>query len=156
MTGRLSAGRALLWGTLIVGTADILDAFVFFGLRGIRPVRILQGIASGVLGRGAFRGGAATAALGAALHYFIAFAIVCVFLAASRRVPALARRPWLYGPLYGLLVYGVMNYVVIPLSLVTTRPKPLVVVANGLLIHLLGVGLPTALIARAASAGPRR
>jgi len=147
--GGLSKGRALLWGTLIVGTADILDAFVFFGLRGIRPVRILQGIASGILGRDAFSGGAATAALGAALHYFIAFAIVWVFLAASRRLSELARRPWLYGPLYGLAVYAVMNYVVIPLSLVTTRPKPLAVVVNGLLIHMLGVGLPAALIARA-------
>ena len=146
--GRLSEGQALLWGTLIVGTADILDAFIFFGLRGIRPVRILQGIASGILGRDAFSGSAATAALGAVLHYFIAFAIVCVFLAASRRLPDLARRPWLYGPLYGLVVYAVMNYVVIPLSLVTMRPKPLAVLANGLLIHMLGVGLPTALIAR--------
>ena len=147
--GGLSEGRALLWGTLIVGTADILDAFIFFGLRGIRPVRILQGIASGILGRDAFSGGAATAALGALLHYFIAFVIVWVFLAASRRLPDLARRPWLYGPLYGLVVYAVMNYVVIPLSLVTTRPRPLAVLANGLLIHMLGVGLPTALIARA-------
>jgi hypothetical protein len=144
-----SEGRALFWGTLIVGTADILDAFIFFGLRGIRPVRILQGIASGLLGRDAFSGGAATAALGAVLHYFIAFAIVWVFLAVSRRLPDLARRPWLYGPLYGLVVYAVMNYVVIPLSLVTVRPKPLAVLANGLLIHMLGVGLPTALIARA-------
>ena len=147
--GGWSTGRALRWGTLIVGTADILDAFVFFGLRGIRPVRILQGIASGILGRDAFSGGAATAALGAVLHYFIAFAIVLVFLAASRRLPDLARRPWLYGPLYGLVVYAVMNWIVIPLSLVTTRPKPLAVLANGLLIHMLGVGLPTALIARA-------
>lgn len=147
--GGLSEGRALLWGTLIVGTADILDAFIFFGLRGTRPVRILQGIASGLLGRDSFSGGAATAALGAVLHYFIAFAIVWVFLAASRRLPDLARRPWLYGPLYGLVVYAVMNYVVIPLSLVTVRPKPLAVLANGLLIHMLGVGLPTALIARA-------
>ena len=147
--GGLSEGRALLWGTLIVGTADILDAFIFFGLRGIRPVRILQGIASGILGRDAFSGGAATAALGALLHYFIAFVIVWVFLAASRRLPDLARRPWLYGPLYGLVVYAVMNYVVIPLSLVATRPRPLAVLANGLLIHMLGVGLPTALIARA-------
>ena len=147
--GGLSEGRALLWGTLIVGTADIVDAFIFFGLRGTRPVRILQGIASGLLGREAFGGGAATAALGAVLHYFIAFVIVWVFLAASRRLPDLPRRPWLYGPLYGLVVYAVMNYVVIPLSLVTVRSKPLAVLANGLLIHMLGVGLPTALIARA-------
>lgn len=147
--GGLSEGRALLWGTLIVGTADILDAFVFFGLRGIRPTRILQGIASGILGRDAFSGGGATIALGAVLHYFIAFAIIYVFLRASRGLPELARRPWLYGPVYGLIVYAVMNYVVIPLSLVTVRPKPLAVLANGLLIHMLGVGLPTALITRA-------
>lgn len=51
-------GRALLVGTLAVGVLDILDAIVFFALRGAQPIRILQSIAAGLLGRAAFAGGA--------------------------------------------------------------------------------------------------
>jgi hypothetical protein len=141
---------ALLLGTLAVGVLDILDAFVFFGARGVPPNRILQSISSGLLGRGAFAGGSATAALGGAVHVFIAFVVVMVFYVAGRRFPALVRRPFLFGPLYGLGVYGVMNYVVIPLSAANSAPRPAAVVLNGLLIHLVGVGLPAALAARAA------
>jgi hypothetical protein len=142
--------RAALLGGLTVGVLDLLDAFVFFGLRGVPPLRILQSIAAGLLGRDAFGGGVATAALGALLHFTFALAIAGAYVAASRRLPGLARRPFLYGPLYGLAVYLVMNLVVVPLSAAATAPKSLPVVVNGLLIHLLGVGLPSALFARAA------
>ena len=144
-------GLAILAGALTVGVLDGLDAIVFFGLRnGVSPIRIFQSIASGLLGQPAFDHGPATALLGVALHFFIAFGIVTTYFIASRPLPALARRPLLFGPLYGLAVYVVMNFVVIPLSAVAPRsglpPGP--VLANGLLIHLLGVGLPTALCAR--------
>ncbi len=146
----IGAARALLLGTIAVGLLDITDAFVFFGLRGVSPVRILQSIASGLLGRDAYAGGAATATLGGVLHFFIAFCVVGVYLLASRRFESLARRPLLYGPLYGLAVYAVMYSIVIPLSAAGFGPRPAAVVANGLLIHLLGVGPPAALAARAA------
>jgi hypothetical protein len=55
-------GRAIAYGALAVGVLDILDALVFFGLRGVAPIVILQSIASGVLGRTAYEGGLATAA----------------------------------------------------------------------------------------------
>jgi uncharacterized membrane protein len=132
-----------------VGVLDLLDALVFFGLRGVPPIRIPQSIASGLLGAAAYRGGAATAALGTLLHFLIAFAIVAVYHLASRRWPSLARRPWLWGPLYGLAVYLVMNLAVVPLSAAVVGPKTLPVVVNGVLIHLFGVGLPSALSARA-------
>jgi hypothetical protein len=38
----VSFRRALLLGTLLVGTLDGLDAVVFFGLRGAKPVRVFQ------------------------------------------------------------------------------------------------------------------
>ena len=76
----LSVPKALLYGTLAVGILDILDAFIFFGLRGARPLRILQSIAAGLLGKEAFNGGWGSAALGLAVHFFIAFVIVLVFL----------------------------------------------------------------------------
>jgi hypothetical protein len=92
MQGRLPTSRALLFGTLAVGVLDLLDAFVFFGLRsGVRPIRILHSIASGLLGRASFAGGWRTATLGLALHFFIAFVIVLVFMMASRPLPWLRR-----------------------------------------------------------------
>jgi hypothetical protein len=146
----ISMPGALVLGTLAVGVLDLLDAFVFFGLRGVAPVRILQSIASGLLGRAAFNGGAATATLGFVLHFLIAAVIVAIFVLASRRFPQLAQRPFLYGPLYGLVAYLVMNWVVVPLSAAASGPQPGVVILNGVIIHVFGVGIPAALAARVA------
>jgi hypothetical protein len=149
---RLSGRQAVLYGTLVVGTLDALDAIVFFGLRsGARPIRIFQGIAYGLIGPAARQGGLKTAALGVLLHYFIAFGIVLTYFLVSRRVRLLTRRPVICGLLYGLIAYAVMNLVVLPLSKVGGPTLPATpVLANGVLIHMLGVGLPSALFARAA------
>ncbi len=151
-TAPLTFARALLYGTLVVGTLDIVDAFVFFGLRsGTTPVRILQSIAGGWLGRAAYTGGAAAAALGAMTHYFIAFGIVATYFVVSRRVAVLTRHPIACGIVYGVLVYLFMNRVVIPLSAIGTATWPaLPVLANGLLIHAFGIGIPSAVAAASA------
>lgn len=147
----LTPAQGLVLGTLTVGVLDILDAFVFFGFRGVTPLQVLQSIAAGLLGRAAFRGGMPTALLGLLLHFFIAFVIVAFYYLVSRRFPVLRRRPWISGPLYGLLVYIVMTQLVLPLSAAVTGPRPAAVIINGLLIHALGVGLPSALFARAST-----
>jgi hypothetical protein len=147
----MSRGRALLYGTLTVGTLDILDAFVFFGLRGARPIRILQSIAAGLLGRASFSGGWKTAALGLALHFFIAFAIVLIFMLASRRLPVLTQQAVACGLIYGILVYLVMTFIVVPASAAAGGVPSWPVALNGVLIHMFGVGLPAALAARAAA-----
>ena len=149
--GRIPAGRALLYGTLAVGVLDLLDAFIFFGLRsGAQPIRILQSIAAGLLGRASLSGGWRTAALGLVLHFFIAFVVVLVFLLASRRLPALRRHALPAGLLYGIAVYLTMTFVVVPLSAAGGGVPPWPVALNGVLIHMFGVGLPAALAARAA------
>jgi hypothetical protein len=152
MAARLTAWQAVLYGTLVVGTLDALDAIVFFGLRsGARPIRIFQGIAFGLIGPAARQGGLKTAALGVFLHYVIAFGIVVTYFLVSRRVRLLTRRPVICGLAYGLVAYAVMNLVVLPLSKVGGPSLPAApVLANGLLIHMFGVGLPSALFARAA------
>ena len=144
---RVSTARALLYGTLVVGMLDLTDAFVFFGLRGARPIRILQSIASGLLGRAAFSGGLGMALLGAVLHFFIAFSIVATFFVASRYISILRRAPVWSGLMYGVVVYLVMNFVVLPLSAAGRGSYAWPIVANGLIIHMLGVGLPSSLFA---------
>ena len=104
---------AILWGGLTVGVLDYLDATIFYGLaRGVAPIRIPQSIASGLLGRSAYQGGMTTAALGVVLHFFIATVMAAVYVAASRKLPALVRRPVPWGMAYGVAAYFVMNYIV--------------------------------------------
>ena len=147
---RLSRRRALLYGTLVVGVLDITDAIVFFGVRnGASPIRIFQSIARGLIGSAAYQGGVATAALGAFLHFLIAFLIVAVYYLASTRIAVLTQRPIICGALYGIAVYCVMNLIVLPISAAGETAFVLPVVVNGVLIHIVGVGIPSALFARA-------
>lgn len=146
---------AILGGGATAALLDITYAFIAFGLRGASPVRILHSIASGVLGKAAYQGGAGAAALGALLHLGIAVVMAAVYVAASRVLPALNRRPWLWGPLYGIGCYLVMNYVVLLLRF-GPRPAPhLDVLLGGVAIHMFGVGLPIALFAARAAFPPR-
>ena len=54
--------KPVLYGTIVVGMLDAIDAIVIFGLRGSTPIRVFQGIASGWLGRASFGGGLPTGA----------------------------------------------------------------------------------------------
>jgi hypothetical protein len=146
---------AILIGGAIAGALDITYAIVFSGFRGVPAQRVLQSVASGLLGPAAFQGGMSTAALGLCLHFFIAFSAAAVFYLASRRLPLLTRRPVLSGILYGVLIYAVMNLVVLPLSAYPRRTSfPLLVLATGLFVHMFFIGLPIALATRRASGSP--
>ena len=148
---------AILWGGLTAGVLDILDAFTVAWLAsGVPPVRVLQAIASGLLGREAFQGGLQTAALGLGLHFFIACTAAAVYVAASRRLPVLNRRWVACGLGFGVAVFFFMRHVVLPLSAFRSGPTRPLMLLNGLLIHAFGVGLPIAYFARRASRSPAR
>src|SRR5262245_20255261 len=105
-----------LLATLVAGAMDISAAIVTWLLRGVPPRRILQSVASGVLGRGAFEAGTGAAALGLFLHFLLMSAIAGIYVFAFRRVDTL-RRSWaVSGVVYGVFVFVVMTYVVVPLS----------------------------------------
>lgn len=155
---RARAFDTIVLGGLTAGVLDIIDAIVVTWLAGRAPARMLQAIASGVLGPDAYAGGATTAALGLALHFFIACAAAATYFAGSRVLPSLLRRPLLYGPLFGLAVWAFMQQVVLPATFGRPSPiPPLPQLANQLAIHALGVGLPIALFAsRSARLGASR
>jgi hypothetical protein len=145
------ASAVILVAGAIAGILDITFAFVFYGFqRGISPVRILQSISSGLLGKEAYQGGLATTLLGVALHFFIATTAAAVYYAASRKLPLLVRHAVVCGLLYGAGVYAVMNLVVLPLSAypnfkMSFEPSRLL---PGLLAIMFCVGLSIALIVR--------
>ena len=140
--------KRILLATIVVGALDITEVIVFYGLKGIAPTRILQSVATGLLGRAAFEGGMQTALLGLALHYFIAFVVVSVYFFASGRIAALRQSPVLLGAVYGLGVYLVMNFVVLPLSAAGPPKFTLVGVLNQLFAHVFCIGIPTGLMAQ--------
>ena len=141
------AFRAILAAGLVVGVLDISSAFVIWWQRGVGLRRGLQGIAAGLLGANAFDGGLVTAGLGLALHFFVAFVVVSVFYLASRKIEFLTRHSVVSGVLYGIGVYIVMYWFVLPSAFPTFRHR----VWNELLavaIHISLIGLPCALIVR--------
>ena len=143
--------RTLIAGGLVVGSLDITYAILFWSFRGVTATRVFQSVAAGVLGRASFNGGMKSALLGAALHYFIAFSIVIVYWIASKWLPVLTERAVICGIIYGVGVYIVMNYVVIPLSN-AARPKTfnLLWVSCSVIVHAFLIGLPAALFVRTA------
>jgi hypothetical protein len=140
-------------GGLIAGTLDIVYACVYWALkRDVPAQRILQSVAAGLLGEASFDGGWATAALGLTLHYLIAVSMSVVYYLAARRLPLLRRRPLVCGAGYGLLLYAVMNYVVVPLSAAGPGSKDPLWIALTIAVHALLIGIPIALAVR--HAGP--
>ena len=148
------AYQTILLGGLIAGVLDISYACVHTYIRlGWTPIRLLQSVASGALGRdAAIAGGNKTAALGLALHFLIALIAATVYYFASRALPFMVTQAIICGILYGVCVYAVMNCLVLRLSAIHANlypwSYPKSVLIGGLLIHMFGIGLPIALAVR--------
>jgi hypothetical protein len=139
--------RTILTAGLVVGVLDISSAFIIWWQRGVGARRGLQGIAAGLLGASSFDGGLVTAGFGLALHFFVAFVVVTIFYLASRKIEFLLIHPVISGVLYGIAVYIVMYWLVLPTAFPTFRHR----LGNDLLavgIHISLIGLPCALIVR--------
>ncbi len=148
IAGRSSGALPAIFAAgLLAGALDITAAFVTWAPQGVPPVRILQGIASGLLGPQAFKEGIQAALLGGALHFLIALSAAAVFYAASRKIRFMPRRPILSGVLYGVCVYLVMYWIVMPLAKMHpthTLTRSIVAIVT----HMVCVGLPISLMVR--------
>jgi hypothetical protein len=128
---------AIAVGGLIAGSLDLTQACILFG------AKIPLVIAAGLLGRQALHGGIPTYLLGVLLHFFIAFSATAIYYAASRTLVFLKEHPLVCGLFYGAAVEVVMGYIVLPLSALHERgPYELHDVIQGLLVHMVAVGLP--------------
>ena len=120
MTTRNAIATAILLGGLIAGTLDVGAASL---MSGKGPDFICQFIAAGLIGKSAaFAGGTGTVVLGLLLQWAMSIIIAAIFVGASLRLPML-RRLWpLAGLAYGVGVFFVMEWVVVPLSAVGRAP----------------------------------
>lgn len=116
---RRSTAAAIIWGGLIAGTIDIGAASL---INWLNPFTILQAVASGLLGRESFQGGAPSAVLGYALQCAMSMLIAACYAFGVHRLPALRSRWLSAGLAFGVVVFVVMEYVVVPLSAVGHVP----------------------------------
>jgi hypothetical protein len=127
---------------------DICAAFIDAGFQGRTPKRVLQVIASGLLGADSYQLGFSSAALGLVTHFFIATTAAAVFYATSRKLRFMTQRPVISGVLYGVAVYLFMYFVVLELRFPNRPGFTVSAVIKGLIIHMLCVGLPISLVVR--------
>ena len=168
---------AIVLGGLAAGVLDILYAFIVYGplSYNLSPMRVLQSVAAGWIGRDASRAGDwGTAMLGLGSHFLIATLMAAAFVIAAGAFKMLTRNAVLWGLVYGLLLYVAMNYVVVPLSAAgeygafphsfeevmmrlqaafsEVRPPPSErfpwMLPGTIFTHVVLVGLPIALIAK--------
>lgn len=148
--------RRVLAAGAAAALADAVFGIVYFVvvLDLITVEQFFQSIARGLLGAPAYDGGAATAALGAALHLAIGCIWAAIFQLALRLAPAL--RGWIRTPAragvagmaFGAVIWLAMDLVVLPLSAARAVPVLSGRFAIQLAAHVLLIGPPIALILR--------
>jgi uncharacterized membrane protein YagU involved in acid resistance len=151
-SGRATLGRAVGAG-LLTGVIDgLFSSVLSVAFYGSTVTRLFQGVASTLLGQGAFAGGSRTAAIGVLMHFGVALGWSAVF------VGILARSSWVrralgsptgvltIAALYGPFIWMVMSLVVMPLLL----QRPPAITARWWVQffgHIVFVGLPIVWVA---------
>ena len=146
--------RRVFAAGMLLGLTDISYAWLLYVIILGRTTytRVAQSIASGLLGRATYSGGAATAVLGLTLHFTIAliwtvfFYLLFRYWPPMRRMLQAKRGPIYVGLAYGVIIWLVMNLVVIPLSRATGGPLFTWINALSILVHAVFLGLPMVLI----------
>ena len=150
--------KPIVNATLIAGTLDILSAFIFAGMAGTGPIKVLLFVASGPFGDGVRTGGIGWAATGLVTHYAIMACMAAAYMVMAPRIPALLRHPIAAGVAYGFLLWLLMYWVVRPLrwpdtmwlptAWATKNPGQIAWgIGNALFSHCILVGIPIAVIA---------
>jgi uncharacterized membrane protein YagU involved in acid resistance len=145
---QISRPRAVLVGGSIAGALDILFALTNAAVNGMVPQRLLQVVASGLLGQDAYTGSWPAALLGLVAHFAMSYLWAALFVTAASRVPRLVARPAFSGAIFGVIVFLCMRLVVLPVS-AFPHPVSFKPLSAGLdlLSHMFFFGLPIALAA---------
>jgi uncharacterized membrane protein YagU involved in acid resistance len=142
--------KKIVLAGLLVGTLDILAAFIdVYIATGKSPLIVLNYIASGIMGKTAFAGGAGMAFLGLLLHFVIAFAFTFLFFWLYSKSNLLSKNLVVTGIIYGVFIWLVMNLMVVPLSNVNHTPlsaMKIQKVLKAVLILIFMIGLPLSFI----------
>ncbi|HLA57809.1 MAG TPA: hypothetical protein VK622_03570 [Puia sp.] len=141
----------ILQAGLIVGTLDILSAFIYYYIKSGKTnfLVIFKFIASGIFGKEAGEGGTGMILAGFILHYAIAYSFTIFFFWLYPKVKVMSKNRIVTAIVYGLFVWTLMNLVVVPLSNTVHRPFRIEGVLINMGILIICIGLPLSFITNA-------
>ncbi|MBZ0295261.1 MAG: hypothetical protein K8L99_22045 [Anaerolineae bacterium] len=147
---RKSLLRSIVVGGGIIFVLQLIHTWLIYSvLQGNPFIGSLQYMASGALGESAFAGDTGTALVGVLFHLIVSLVIAAVFILSADRIPFLRRNIIAGALLYGFGVWIVMNFIVLPLSAAPPLPAPPTPwLIEGIIEHMLAVGLPLAILVR--------
>jgi hypothetical protein len=128
---------------LMIGVLDAaaasLQAYI---MNGVTPDRVFTFVASGAFGQNAYEGGSIIAVIGLVFHFIVAISWTFIFYAAYPKLTILRSNKFVAGMAFGIFIWIVMNFVVIPLSLIGLRPFNAISAIIQIFIHLFVIGVP--------------
>ncbi|MEJ7625870.1 MAG: hypothetical protein WKF35_03320 [Ferruginibacter sp.] len=133
--------QIILAGT-ISGTLDILAACIqYFINTGKNPQVVFKFIASGIFGLPAFTGGNKMIWFGLLFHFLIIFIFALFFYIIYPLLFDLIKNKIASGILYGIFVWLIMHFLVVPNSKTPQLPSDLKssIIAVGILIVCVGI-----------------
>ncbi len=140
--------RKILKAGLIVGTFDILSAFIYYFIKtGDNPFNILKYIASAVMGADAFNGDTLVYVSGLVLHYIIALTFTAWFFWLYPSLIYLIKNKIVAGIIYGIFIWAIMNLLVVPLTKISPRPLNTVNAIINCIILIVCIGIPLSFMA---------
>ncbi len=141
--------KTALQAGLLVGSLDISAAFIQFYIKtGKGPTAVLKYIASGVFGKDAFTGGNDMVAWGFVFHYIIAISFTLFFFWLVRQWHFLLNSRILTGILYGIFMWTVTQFIVLPLSKIPALKIKPVNAIIAITILIVCIGIPLSLLAQ--------
>jgi hypothetical protein len=150
---RIYAERSILktiaWVGLLAGSLDIVAACLQAWLaRGIKPLIILQYIASGAFGKAAFSGGWAMPLTGLLFHFIIAYGFTILFFLLYPSIRIMSKSVVATAIVYGVFIFVVMNLLVLPLTKIPKGTFRLDRALIGIGILIVAMGLPLSILAK--------
>ncbi|MCZ8216055.1 MAG: hypothetical protein O9262_07445 [Cyclobacteriaceae bacterium] len=141
--------KATLLSGLLIGMADGVAAVsTNFLMKHVSADRVFKFVASGVFGMKAFAGSNEMVVAGLIFHFLIALTFTSFFFIIANFYKSLLTNVLLIGGAYGLGVWLIMNFLVIPLSNTPSIPFQADTVVVGIVVHVFVIGVPIAWLAK--------
>ena len=140
-----SAAKAIVSAWLLAGTLDITAAIIQTYIMGGKPVMMFRYIARGLVGGSAGLYDIMPV-MGLILHYLIAFIFTIIFFYLCPRISILRKDKIVAGLLYGVFVWFVMNWIIVPLSFIRHFPSRIGPALLAMVILMVCIGLPISII----------
>jgi len=130
---------------LLAGILDAIAAVLLFMTRGNKDPRLLfRYIASAAYGKDAFTKGSYMVYRGLLFHFIIAMTWVTIYFILFAHLSWLTSHPLPAAIGYGILVWVLMNFIIVPASKAAPRPFSYLFALINILILIATIGLPAA------------